>query len=100
MSASSQKETCAFAFEASLLVGQAQQTFCLKKTRFVARHHCGADCDRWYLRHELQEHPGVAMGIWLFHHHWRGPDCLRDIILGDSGGSDGCELEFIDQVKV
>jgi len=31
MSASSQKETCAFAFEASLLVGQAQETLVSKR---------------------------------------------------------------------
>ena len=48
----------AFAFEASLLVGQAQETAVSKKLT-LARDHRGADRDRRHLRHELQTHSGT-----------------------------------------
>ena len=31
----------------------------------MACHHCSPDRDRGYLRHELQEHAGIAMGVWF-----------------------------------
>jgi hypothetical protein len=86
MSASSQKETCAFAFETSLLVGQAQQTLVSKRHASWLAIIAVLTAIAGYLQHELQEHPGVAKGIWLFHQHWRGPDCLRDIILAIPAG--------------
>jgi magnesium transporter len=66
---------------ASLLVGQAQETAVSKKTCLMACHHSGPDRDRRNLRHELQEHAGTAMGIWLFRSYRRHPDCIRGAVL-------------------
>jgi hypothetical protein len=41
----------------------------------------GPDRNRRYLRHGLQEHAGIAMGIWLFHHYERDPDRLHGAVL-------------------
>ena len=47
----------------------------------MACHHCSPDRDRRYLRDELQEHAGTAMGIWLFHRRRDDPNYLRGAVL-------------------
>jgi magnesium transporter len=66
MSASSQKETCAFAFETSLLVGQAQQTLVSKRHASWLAIIAVLTAIAGYLQHELQEHPGVAREYGYF----------------------------------
>ena len=61
------REVLAFAFEANLLVGQAQETAVFKKTRLLARDHCRAYRDRWNLRNELQKYARAAVGVWVLH---------------------------------
>src|SRR4029453_18604776 len=47
----------------------------------MACHHRSPDRDRRYLRDELQEHAGTAMGIWLFHRRRTDPSYLRGAVL-------------------
>src|SRR5512132_869438 len=47
----------------------------------MACHHRSPDRDRRYLRDELQEHAGTAMGIWLFHRRRTDLNYLCDAVL-------------------
>jgi len=53
----------------------------LQEARVLGRHHRGPDRDRRHLWHELQEHAGTAVGVWLLHRRRRDPDRLRRAVL-------------------
>jgi hypothetical protein len=59
-------EVLAFAFEANLLVGLAQETRRLKEAGFMARDHRRADRDGRHLRHELHNTPELQRGYGFF----------------------------------
>jgi hypothetical protein len=66
------REVLAFAFEASLLVGQAQETAVSKKLASWLAIIAVPTAIAGHLRHELQAHAGAGMAIWLFYrdrHH-------------------------------
>ena len=75
------REVLAFAFEASLLVGQAQETVGLQKAGFLACDYRGSDRDRRDLRHEFQEHAGAAMGVWILHRDGHDPGGMFGAVL-------------------
>ena len=53
----------------------------LQETRFMACHHRRPHRNRRHLRHELQAHAGIGMGVWLLHHYRHDPDRVRGPIL-------------------
>ena len=75
------REVLAFAFEASLLVGQAQETAVSKKLASWLAIIAVPTAIAGSLRHELQEHARTAMGIRLFHRYWHDPNCVRSAVL-------------------
>ena len=69
------REVLAFAFEASLMRGQAEQTAIARRFGGLGGDPRGADRDRRHLRHELRVHAGAQMEVRVFSHH--GPDRHR-----------------------
>ena len=57
------REVLAFAFEASVLMGQSQETAISKKLGVLGGHPRGADRDRRHLRHELRAHARVELDL-------------------------------------
>ena len=55
------REVLAFAFEASVLMGQSQETAISKKLAVLGGDPRGADGARRHLRHELQRHAGAQL---------------------------------------
>ena len=60
------REVLAFAFEASLMTGQAQQTAHHPPARRLGRHPRRADRGRRHLRHEFRVHARAALALRLF----------------------------------
>ena len=59
------REVLAFAFEASLMIGQAPPDRDHPPTRRLGGHSGGADRDRGHLRHELRTHAGAQNDLRL-----------------------------------
>src|SRR5262249_19883817 len=77
------REVLAFAFEASLMRGQAQQTAIARRlaawAAILAVHR-----DRRHLRHELRVHAGTQMELWVFSRYRRDRRYLRHAVLAIS----------------
>ena len=78
------REVLAFAFEASLMAGQAQQNDHHPQARRLGRDPRRADRRRRHLRHEFRRYAGAALAVRLFRRDRRGRIDLRRPSIGVS----------------